>query len=67
VGNKDIYQTIEVGEYKLFVTVRMPLVIPGVAVVEARSSGASRRWWPPGSAFARPAPRADRSRRSSNL
>ncbi len=40
LGNKDVYQTIAVGRYKLFVTVRMPLVIPGVATVEARSSGA---------------------------
>lgn len=39
VGNKDIYQTIAVGSYKLFVTVRVPLVIPGVATIEVRSSG----------------------------
>jgi hypothetical protein len=43
VGNTDIYQTVAVGRYKLFVTVRMPLVIPGVAMVEARSSGAPIR------------------------
>lgn len=40
VGNKDIYQMVEVGPYKLFVTIRTPLVIPGVATVEVRSSGA---------------------------
>ena len=39
VGNKDVYQTVTVGPYKLFVTIRTPLVIPGVAVVEVRSSG----------------------------
>jgi hypothetical protein len=39
VGNKDIYQNLAAGPYKLFVTVRMPLVIPGVATVEARSTG----------------------------
>lgn len=39
VGNKDIYQTVTAGPYKLFVTVRTPLVIPGVAIVEVRSSG----------------------------
>jgi hypothetical protein len=43
VGNKDIYQTVEVGPYKLFITIRTPLVIPGVATVEVRSSGASIR------------------------
>ncbi len=43
VGNKDIYQTVAVGPYKLFVTVRVPLVIPGVATVEVRSSGAPIR------------------------
>jgi hypothetical protein len=40
VGNKDVYQTVTVGPYKLFVTIRTPLVIPGVAMVEVRSSGA---------------------------
>lgn len=43
VGNKDVYQTVTVGPYKLFVTIRTPLVIPGVAVVEVRSSGAEIR------------------------
>lgn len=43
VGNKDIYQTIQVGPYKLFVTLRTPLVIPGVATAEVRSSGAPIR------------------------
>ena len=43
VGNKDIYQTIAAGPYQLFVTVRTPLVIPGVATVEVRSSGAPVR------------------------
>ena len=41
VGNKDVYQTIDVGPYKLFITIRTPLVIPGVATVEVRSSGAA--------------------------
>lgn len=43
VGNKDIYQTVSAGPYKLFVTVRTPLVIPGVAALEVRSSGAPIR------------------------
>jgi hypothetical protein len=38
VGNKDIYQTITAGPYKLFVIVRTPLVIPGVATVEVRTT-----------------------------
>lgn len=41
VGNKDIYQTITAGPYKLFVIVRTPLVIPGVATVEVRATSAS--------------------------
>jgi hypothetical protein len=40
VGNKDVYQTINAGPYKLFVTVRTPNVIPGIATIEVRSSGA---------------------------
>lgn len=43
VGNKDIYQTVSAGPYRLFVTVRTPLVIPGVAAIEVRSSGAPIR------------------------
>jgi hypothetical protein len=40
VGNKDVFQTIVAGPYKLFVTVRTPTVIPGVATIEVRSTGA---------------------------
>ena len=43
VGNKDIYQTVAAGPYKLFVTIRTPLVIPGVAGVEVRSNGSPIR------------------------
>lgn len=43
VGNKDIYQTVTAGPYNLFVTIRTPLVIPGVAAIEVRSSGAPIR------------------------
>jgi hypothetical protein len=39
VGNKDVYEQINLGPYKLFVTIRTPLVIPGVAIVEVRSLG----------------------------
>ena len=41
VGSKDVFQQVSAGPYKLFVTIRMPTVIPGVATVEARSSGAA--------------------------
>jgi hypothetical protein len=41
VGSKDVFQQVAVGPYKLFVTVRMPNVIPGVANVEVRSAGAA--------------------------
>jgi len=40
VGSKDVFQRVTAGPYKLFVTVRMPNVIPGVANVEIRSTGA---------------------------
>src|SRR5271154_821408 len=40
VGSKDVFQQVEAGPYKLFVTIRMPTVIPGVATVEVRSTGA---------------------------
>lgn len=40
IGSKDVFEQVESGPYKLFVTVRTPVVIPGVATVEVRSSGA---------------------------
>lgn len=39
VGSKDIFEQVQAGPYKLYVTVRPPDVIPGVAVVEVRASG----------------------------
>ena len=41
VGSKDVFETIDAGPYKLYVTIRTPTVIPGVATVEVRSSGAN--------------------------
>jgi hypothetical protein len=41
VGSKDVYEQVEAGPYKLFVTIRTPTVIPGVATLEVRSSGAT--------------------------
>lgn len=41
VGSKDVFETIHAGPYTLYVTVRTPNVIPGVATVEVRSSGAA--------------------------
>jgi hypothetical protein len=40
VGSKDVFEQISAGPYKLFVTVRMPSVIPGIATIEVRASGA---------------------------
>jgi hypothetical protein len=40
VGSKDVFEQVDAGSYKLYVTVRMPTVIPGVATLELRSSGA---------------------------
>jgi hypothetical protein len=41
VGSKDVFETVNAGPYKLYVTIRTPIVIPGVATVEVRSSGAN--------------------------
>ncbi len=41
VGSKDVFETVHAGPYTLFVTVRPPNVIPGVATVEVRSTGAA--------------------------
>ena len=41
VGSKDVFETVQAGPYTLYVTVRPPNVIPGIATVEVRSSGAS--------------------------
>jgi hypothetical protein len=41
VGSKDVFEQVSAGPYKLFITIRMPTVIPGVANIEVRSSGAS--------------------------
>jgi len=41
VGNKDVFEQVSAGAYKLFITIRTPTVIPGVATVEVRASGDS--------------------------
>ena len=41
IGSKDVYEEVSAGPYKLFVTIRTPNVIPGVATIEVRSSGAT--------------------------
>ncbi len=41
LGAKDVFETVHAGPYILYVTVRPPNVIPGVATVEVRSSGAA--------------------------
>jgi hypothetical protein len=38
VGSPDVFYEGDAGPYHLFVTVRLPQVIPGVAVVEVRSN-----------------------------
>ncbi len=39
VGSKDVFEQVTAGPYKLFVTIRPPSIIPGVALVEVRSYG----------------------------
>ena len=41
VGSKDVFEQISAGPYQLFVTIRPPDVIPGVAVIEVRTSGSA--------------------------
>jgi hypothetical protein len=41
VGSKDVFQTVHAGPYVLNVTIRPPNVIPGIAAVEIRSTGAA--------------------------
>ena len=41
VGSKDVFEQVNAGPYKLFVTIRTPNVIPGVATIEVRTSGAA--------------------------
>jgi hypothetical protein len=38
VGSKDIFEQVAAGPYQLFVTIRPPDVIPGVAVIEVRAA-----------------------------
>ena len=40
VGSKDVFQTVHAGPYILNVTIRPPNVIPGIATVEIRTTGA---------------------------
>jgi hypothetical protein len=42
VGSKDVFETVSAGPYKLFVTVRMPSVIPGIATIEVRTASGSQ-------------------------
>lgn len=39
IGSKDVFEQMSAGPYKLFVTIRPPTVVPGVAVVEVRTLG----------------------------
>ena len=41
MGSKDVFETVTAGPYTLYVTIRPPLVIPGIATVEVRASGAA--------------------------
>ena len=41
IGSKDVYEQVSAGPYKLYVTIRTPTVIPGVATIEVRSAGAA--------------------------
>lgn len=39
IGSKDVFEQISTGPYKLFITIRPPNVVPGVALVEVRTLG----------------------------
>ncbi len=40
LGSKDVFEQVSAGPYRLFITIRPPVVIPGVATVEVRATGA---------------------------
>jgi hypothetical protein len=40
IGSKDVFEQVSAGPYNLFITIRPPNVIPGVATVEVRATGA---------------------------
>ena len=70
VGSKDVFQTVHAGPYTLYVTVRPPNVIPGVATVEVRSTGAALNSLqivalPVTGEAAQHAPQSDRMQRSA--
>jgi hypothetical protein len=70
VGSPDVFLEGNAGPYKLFVTVRMPQVIPGIAEIEVRSESnsvsqiriAPMQLTGPGSQYAPVAERAERSK-----
>ena len=39
VGSKDVFEQVDAGPYRLYVTIRTPTVIPGVAAIEVRRVG----------------------------
>jgi hypothetical protein len=41
VGSKDVFEQVAAGPYQLFVTIRPPNVVPGVAVIEVRAADAA--------------------------
>ena len=41
LGSKDVFEQVSAGPYNLFITIRPPNVIPGVAKVEVRATGAA--------------------------
>jgi hypothetical protein len=41
VGSKDVFEQVSAGPYNLFITIRPPNVIPGIATVEVRATGAA--------------------------
>ena len=41
LGSKDVFEQVSAGPYNFFITIRPPNVIPGVATVELRATGAA--------------------------
>ncbi len=39
IGSKDVFEQVSAGPYKLFITIRTPTVVPGVAALEVRTLG----------------------------
>ena len=67
VGSPDVFLEGNAGPYKLFVTVRVPQVIPGIAEIEIRSESERRKLTFASPPCSSPAPARNTLRRRRRL